>query len=400
MDHRSKITALSLFFLIVGLSSGRLAAQDKYEKYSLMVAPDAWYNAEDGARLGIRFLGEMEGAFKEGPHRLDAGFWFATKLPAPPVSYYLSFLEPVPFLSDFGEEASIQAISSIRTGYSRHKLQFNKRWQDGFNELNHTEIVVSFSQEKLTDFNYRPFPIQWQNQWKSLIGVNLSTQKAADTNILELNASLIQNVNNQTGSFTVAKIEGWAEKELNSSFALKTRIFLGVSNNAAPEYLFKASHAQPIEWLGNGVSRASGTIPGNWLDNGLAQISGGPNLRGFTDTRFSDLTTPGYTSFASLNAEIEFPNPINSSLSSGIIGDFASLSSYLFADIGSPLHAEPVLADAGLGLQFSINIPDFLGKDRGFAVRYEVPFWISEPDPGDPGFAFRSIIGFGAIISL
>jgi hypothetical protein len=58
------------------------------------------------------------------------------------------------------------------------------------------------------------------------------------------------------------------------------------------------------------------------------------------------------------------------------------------------------LVNAGIGLQFSLNIPDFLGKPRGFAIRYEVPFWISEPDAGDSNFEFSSLLGFGAVISL
>jgi hypothetical protein len=61
---------------------------------------------------------------------------------------------------------------------------------------------------------------------------------------------------------------------------------------------------------------------------------------------------------------------------------------------------DQVKSDLGIGLQFSLNIPDYLGKDRGFALRYEIPFWLSDPSLGEKSFKFRNLIGIGAIISL
>jgi len=46
-----------------------------------------------------------------------------------------------------------------------------------------------------------------------------------------------------------------------------------------------------------------------------------------------------------------------------------------------------------------LNIPDYLGKPRGFVLRYDIPFWLSDPDSGD-SFKFRSLIGFGAVLSF
>ncbi len=387
--------------MLLGVFSTAIFAQEDYGKYRFTPAPDVWYNSEDGVRLGIRVLGEHEGSFKDGPHRLDAGIWFGTNIPENPVSYYLSFTEPVKSISEFGEEGSFQIISSIRTGFARHSVQFNKRWQDGFNELRYKEIALSYNQEKMFDVDYRPYPIQWSSSWKSLLGANFILHNESEDNIFETNLSFQQNVNPSSTSFSVLNVEAWDVYPLNSSFTIGLRFFGGfTSENATPEYLYTAGYAQPIQWLGNGVSRAKGTIPTNWLNDGFAQVSGSGNLRGYTNTQFSDLTAGGFNSILAFNSELEFPNPINNSLNEGIIGEFVFLKSYLFMDAGTVFEGNPLLIDAGLGLQFSLNIPDFLGKPRGFAIRYEVPFWISEPDAGKSNFEFRNLIGFGAVISL
>jgi len=401
VDNRHHITKFLFLIGIIGLLSSDTFSQNDYGKYRFTPAPDVWYNSVDGVRLGIRFLGEQEGSFKDGPHRLDAGFWLGTNIPENPFSYYIDFTEPINSISDFGSEGSFQIISSIRTGFSTHSLFLNKRWQDGFNELKYLEASLFYTQQKMFDSDYRPYNIQWSNSWKSLIGLNLTTYKESEENIFEANLSFKQNINPESPSFSVLNAEVWNLYPLNESFGLGVRLFGGfTSSNTASEFLYTASYAEPNQWLGNGVSRAKGTIPTNWLDNGLAQVSGGGNLRGYIDTKFSDLTITGYNSIFAINTELEFPNPLSSSLKKGIIGDFVFLKSYIFADAGTVFNDNPLLADAGLGLQFSINIPDFLGKPRGFAIRYEVPFWISEPDAGDSNFEFRNLIGFGAVVSL
>lgn len=144
-------------------------------------------------------------------------------------------------------------------------------------------------------------------------------------------------------------------------------------------------------------------------------MNGGANLRGYTFQDFESLSTTNrplnFDRVASLNAEFVFPNPINELLVGSIVEDFVSFRSYLFGDIGqfyrdnylqTPDIQSDVLqanSDAGIGFQFSINIPNYLGMDRGFALRYEIPFWLSHPE-NDDKFKFRNLIGIGAVISL
>lgn len=395
--------------------SSSITAQN--EPYSFTFAPDLWYNDVDGIRLGIRVLGEVEGTFKDGLHRLDAGLWLGTWLPENPVSYYVSFTEPIKAISDFGNEGSIQLISSIRTGYSQHKLQFNKRWQPGFDEYDYIEFNASVSGEKLTNVGYRPFPDVWQNEAKTLISTQLLFSKPFDSGQFTAFIDLKSNLNDQSGKFSAGTIEVKQRIDLSDKFKFRIRGFAGFgTDNIAPEYRFLTSMASPQSWLDKGVSRAKGTIAQPWLEAGSFQVGGGANLRGYLNRDINFLAAggnPSSESIIALNLELEFSNPIENKLQSiTIIGDLVNLRTYLFFDVGrqdfiSPTttvgnisNNTPIIADAGTGLQLSFNIPDYLGKDRGIFIRYDIPFWLSEVSSSESNFAFRQLIGIGAIFSF
>lgn len=373
----------------------------------------------DGIRIGGIVLGEMEGEFKSGPHRLNAGIWLGTNFPDLPGSYYVSFTEPIPGLSDYGEEFNVQIVSNIRTGYSRHGLALNKRFQKEFDELRYQEIRLSVFQEKAIDNEYRLNPFQETN-WKTLAGLEFQTSGFTSLGILKTSLSLKQNINNASGNFSFGNAEVKHLTDLGKGFGLNLRVFGALVSSDAPiEYNYSMANRTPISWLNSGVTRARGTIPDSFFENGLVQVAGGFNLRGYNVESFTNPQgNKDYTiSYAgtldkgvSLNTELIFPNYINSLLNRTIMGDFIHLKSYLFHDIGKIsgvrfeddiiFDVDKVSADAGLGIQFSINIPDWLGKDRGFAVRYEIPFWLSDPENGENNYKFRSLIGVGAVISL
>lgn len=395
--------------------STSITAQD--EPYSFTFAPDLWYNDVDGIRVGIRVLGEVEGTFKDGPHRLDAGFWLGTWFPDNSVSYYVSFIEPIKAISDFGNEGSIQLISSIRTGYSQHKIQFNKRWQPGFDEFNYLEFNTFISGEKLTEIDYRPFPSVWQTEAKTILGTQFLLSRPLNSGFFTALLDLKSNINDQSGRFTVGTLELNQRFDISEKFRFNIRGYAGIgSENIANEYRFLASMASAQTWLNKGLSRAKGTIAQPWLEAGSFQVGGGANLRGYLNRDIDLLSSganPSSETILALNLALEFPNVLDSRLKNiSIVGDLVSLSSYLFFDIGrqdfiSPTTTvgntstnTPILADAGTGFQLSINIPDYLGNDRGIFIRYDIPFWLSDPSAGESNFSFRQLIGIGALISF
>lgn len=402
---------LLLILLIVFLFPAKSQAQTS--SYELIPAPDLWYNDVDGIRIGVRLKGQVPGTFEDGPHRLDAGFWLSTWFPDVPVSYYLSYTNPIDRWSDFGSEANYQLITSIRTGYHRHGIALNKRWQEGFDERRYKELRLFNSFEKRFDKEYAAFPNLWSEESK--FKTTLSTEIRNDNGLgwYLINASAMAQYLND--SFVQVKGEFRQDIPLHEYWGFKFRLFTGIgSENTAAEYLFSRSTAPMHETIFNGVTRAKGTIPQPWMESGNFHFAGGANLRGYTgqdvvtfyNTDPNVLTEPFLlNSVASLNLEFDYYNPIGMMFNKiPYASDFLTFRSYLFFDAGRSLQIvdnEPdtLFADAGTGFSLSLNIPDYLGKSRGFVLKYELPLWLSEPGDEDE-FKLRHLFSIGAVISF
>lgn len=384
-------------------------AQQDSPSYELLPAPDLWYNDVDGIRVGVRILGQVPGTFRDGPHRLDMGVWLGTWIPDDPVSYYLSFTEPIPSISGFNSEGNVQLISSIRTGFHRHGLLFNKRWQTGFNEENFKKLSVGVRAENRFEDEYVPFPQLWQDEWLYLAGADLYIQDENKPGRYTLRTTHSVNFAGNAPSFLNSTVEFQQLIRLSQHFALRGRVFGGLSTNrTAPEYLFSRSFEPPAGWMNHGLTRAKGTIPTPWMEQGIIQVAGGPNLRGYLGQDIDALNSglaPVLTSIGSVNVELDYPNPLGRAIQKvPVVGGLMSLRSYLFFDSGtSPgitdMEEDRLLSDAGLGFMFSLNIPDYLDNPRGITIRYDIPLWLSDPAGGNP-IEFRSLIGIGAVISL
>lgn len=403
-----KFIFLAGILTFVSLPSSAQAQQTE-ESYEFSFAPDLWYNAVDGIRAGVRLRGEVPGTFRSGPHRLDAGLWLGTFFPDHPVSYYVSFTEPIPAISGFNSEGNVRFQSSIRTGYHNHSISFNKRWQPGFNEMNYRELSISMRGEKRFVGEYILYPQIWQDEWLYLAGINLNISNSNPLGRYHLTSTTSINLFGPADPFINTKLDLQQTTPLGNDFILRTRIFAGLSSdNTAPEYLFTHSFKPYSEWDELGVTRAKGTIPSPWMRQGIIQVEGGANLRGYTNQDIEVLNNEGaplFTSMGAVNVEFEYPNPVDRALDSVPFAGLFNLRSYLFFDSGTSLGITPyeedsALADAGPGFMLSLNIPDYLGKSRGFAIRYEIPLWLSHPGQGEPEFKFRSLIGIGAVISL
>lgn len=379
------------------------------KQYELIPAPDLWYNDVDGIRAGVRVLGQAPGTFGDGPHRLDAGVWFGAWVPRLPVSYYVSFTEPVPSISGFGSEGNVQLISSVRTGFSRHGVAFNKRWQQGFDELNFRRLSLGFTSQKRFDSEYVPYPGLWQEEglWLGRLSAVLQNENPLGRYYfhIRLVANLFGNADNfvnSTGGFQQLV-------HLGKDFQFRGRLFVGLSSNeTVPEFLFTRSFRPAAGWMEKGLARAKGTIPGPWIESGIFQVAGGANLRGYTQQDIEALNNglaPLFTSMGSINLELDYPNPLGQALKKvPVVGELLVFRSYLFFDSGTSLGLTGVeetrmLSDAGVGFMLSLGIPDYLGKQRGFEIRYDIPLWLSHPE-GDRNFSYRNVIGIGAIISL
>lgn len=413
MDNQvSKIICLVLSALVGALfliATNPAQSSAQSQSYELLPAPDIWYNSVDGVRVGGRIIGQVPGSFGDGPHRLNAGLWVGTKFPSNPVSYYLKFTEPIPSLSDFGSEANISLETSYRTGFQDHGASFNKRWQAGFDELNYKELSVGLRAEHRFNSEYLFYPQLWQNEWLYIASVNLNITDEGALGRYLFSISADGNIAGSASEFLRSEISFQQQIKLSDHFTLHSRLYSGfATEETAQEYLFTHSLKSARFWMDKGLTRARGTIPPNWIALGNIQIAGGPGLRGYNKQTIQTLNqnfSPLYTSLSAINVELDYPNPLDRAMRDiPIVGEFINLRSYLFVDAGTSLgltsfEEDRVLSDAGPGFLFSINIPDYLGKSRGLAIRYDLPLWLSNPGI-EKSFKFRNVIGIGAIISL
>jgi len=379
--------------------------------YKIVPQPDLWYNSVDGVRFGVRLKGEVPGTFGDGPHRLNLGIWGGSKFPNDPVSYYMTFTEPIKSLSNFGSEANVQFKSSIRTGYDDHGISFQKRWQIGFDNANYRNIRFSLSAQKLVNTRYRLFPFLWSRDWLTLATVTFQTNNKNGLGKYRYELMFKTGLPVKTDFFEHFTGSFEQSIKIGSGFVFHGRFFTGISSEKVPLQMeFNRSLASPIDWLDNGFSRARGTIPPVWLKEGWLQIAGGPSLRGYTKQDMAEFFAKRKDlnpNFSSLNLEMDYPNPLDKALKKiPVLGDLVSMRSYLFMDSGSALQfsnnplIEKVEADAGPGFAASISIPDNKGHMRSVVLRYDVPLWLSHPGADNNPFAFRNIVGISTIINL
>lgn len=407
--------------LITGFRTVDSSAQSS--GYEVIPSPDVWYNAVDGIRIGINLKGQVPGTFEDGPHRLDAGLWLGLSFPENPVSYFIGYTEPISSWSEFGSEANIEFISSIRTGYHNHGVAFNKRWQQGFDERRYREIRLYNSFEKRFNSEYTPFENLWSEEGKFLTTLSAEVKDDNRFGWYQIRVGASFQYLNET--YSMFGLSGNQSIRFNDYWGLQARVYTGLaSSNTAPEYLHSRSFRPAMGWMSSGITRAKGTIPQSWLDSGNIHIAGGANVRGYTSSDIASLQRTcddvisiemmcideGYApnlfnTIASLSLELDYWNPIIK-IFNGIpyASEFMRFRSYLFYDLARSLEMideEPKgsFSNAGTGFSLSLNLPDYRGKERGFVLRYEIPFWLSDPAE-EKSFKVRHLFGFGAVISF
>ena len=394
---------LIFLLLILIATSIEVAAQGKY---NLSPAPDMWYNSIDGARIGLRLRGQMAGTFGDGPHRLDAGIWLGSKLPEDPVSYYVSLTEPIPALSDFGSEASLEGFSSIRDGYHSHGFAVSKRWQKGFNEKEFTSIRLQSNYTQRYDTRYALLPSMWQIRPVYAVETVFHTRRESviwGTTAQTIQLTIGSYLQSDTESFTQFEAEHLSSQELGSGFAFKHRVFLGLSGAATPiERRYRMSNGKAIDEIGSGITRSRGIIPQSGIDQGWIHTADGPNLRGYGRIEMSRLLEgrpATIRNVGALNLEFDYPNPISWMLSRiPVLGGILNSRMYVFSDHGMANNS--VKSNAGAGISVGLNIPDYLGRNRTLSLRYDVPAWLSKPQSNNPKWGYRSVFGIWSVINL
>ena len=415
-------------------SQAQLISTDSYE---VGVAPDVWFNSVDGVIVGLRFRGEDPRTFLDGPNRINAGVWLGTRIPDTPVSYMFNYAHPVERISSPQNEGAIHLRSSIRTGVHRHEAGLSKRWQPGFDEYETFELEGFAGLYYRFDHDYLLYEELWQEspvlyfrtnakkRDRNLLGrwtasLTATAGLPADTDDPFINFAYESGGHPEAlgteGLFGQAQLELLQHISMPAGFSVRTRLFGGFSSDAVPpELRYSVSEAASFDQLRSPLTRAKGTIPVDWVRSGWVHVAGGPALRGYTmqTTDSREAGVMGWVQHAiAMNLDFYYPNPINTYFAKiPYLGDVLRLESYLFTDAGLIYQSyaenaltgdagkpewQQLLLNTGAGFMLSFNIPDYLGRDRGFFIRYEIPFWVSEVPGDEDNFDIRHVLGVGS----
>ncbi len=398
MENRYRLYLILFLFLLPSIGQAQSG-------YDFSIKPDLWYNDVDGIRIGSFFEGRAMGTGHEGPDRLDGGFWISTWIPALPVSYRITYTQPLTNYLTNPNELNLQLHSSVREGYQNHSVSINKRWQNHQHYRNYWESGLIYSMEKRFDDEYVNFPLMWGNQWKGLIKPYLEHQYLTGIGIF--NMKLESRFNTLDPYFYTASLNISQQIRLGGSWEVRIRGYGEIIDDNSPEeYWLTLGSGGYINTLGSRMSRSKGTVPVQWVNRGIVHFSGGPNMRGYQKYDINSIldgTPRAFQSIGALNLEFDFPNPVQTSIRNiDQLSEFLSFRSYLFSDIAlASSHLDSDLdgsfANFGAGLALTLNIPDFFGKPRGFVIRYESPFYLTDP-VGEDRFKWRHLLGFGATI--
>ena len=201
------------------------------------------------------------------------------------------------------------------------------------------------------------------------------------------------------------------EKGVADKLIFRKRIIgrYGTGSTPLESGLFLAG-ANPESMMDNKYVRSSGFIPTNFKGYGgdfnHFQHGGGLNLRGYAGRVLSTTDKDGNLvpvfrshSGAAINLEVDFNRYLPFRFRK--LSRSMSLSTYIFADVGvidlnqQKDYIEPsdIKADAGIGFVLSWYNFGPLYDIEPIRIRFDMPFYVNDPETGTSTFAPRWLIG-------
>lgn len=402
----------------------------KYENYW---RPEIWGNAYDFLKVGAHFSGSYVNYRKV----YDATVWVSTWTKGNPLLENVngynyngrSQFDRINFRFNFRD-----ALDGINKG-----LGYNiaLRYLDGYAMA---QVGLDQWTRKMNTRFYGYFKAMYRsgdglnylltrNNWSTL-GVNNTVNLGMDHTYNYLRGKGSINVHLRTSALSDYNYSQLSVTAVNQNtlgkFEIKTRFFaqLGMGNNVPLESALYIAGANPEQMMENKFTRARGFFPVEWAAYGGGtnhfQHGGGMNLRGYAG--YNAMTTylqpywapyavktPFTTSGVSGNVEIEFDRLVK--WKPRKLSDYFKINTYLFIDAGlavnnsttlssiaqtssiSKVNAQ-FLADAGLGVAFTIKRWGNLYNAKPLTIRFDMPFWLSKkPEFENGNFQFRWLLG-------
>lgn len=384
----------------------------RWDRQRNYLRPALWYNGRDGVQLGVHGEGSYFGKYQYnfsilgnstiGYHDVQDYSFF---IPASLYAYHRHSTH------NFWRHTWAGAYWQHYAGLTKAEPFFEKifRKQDQRNpEFQRLYISLKYwlPAEDVNDYSYYPV-------WKPG-KINGSINARFTHNYVYTKGTGNISIGGRSSSFFSAynyananllSVNKWAYKILE----WRSRIFaqLPWAYSSYPTASALGTYGANAEELADHkLLRARGIVPDDWMgysinETALFNAQGGLNLRGYNGR--SAYSNGTYVPFgyggAAWNLEVEFDRLIKYNPKK--IGKYFKLDTYLFADAGimnySPMMRSStwtnLLADGGVGSSLTIKFPPY--TIQPVTIRFDFPFWISNPGTNENPFAPRYVLGLG-----
>jgi hypothetical protein len=328
------------------------------DKYRVGVLPVVWYNAVDGAELGLSgtrsYLGQVD--------RLSGGFSVGAKTGR--IDGRLAYRSTTgPFGA--GHQYALRAFSV--DGRAGGAAEFEWKPRAWGNLIAHEEarrqLHATLMTTGLLDSAYLPFPANWTNGWISSARLRLIESHADWFAAPWLSLLGESGISATHESFSKGAAELRLTNTLPKSLTASLRATVAwASRNTPPQTAWYLAGGAPLDELESSVLRSKGMESAIGWD-GRARRGGGGAVFG------ADRDLWG-RQMAAANGRIEFQG----------IG--------LFGDVGRLWQAnraagEQWIADAGFFV--GVQLPSTIGQLHlpNLALEIDAPMWLSRPAPDD-----------------
>ncbi|MGB3947503.1 MAG: hypothetical protein WBM13_05945, partial [Bacteroidia bacterium] len=388
-------------------------------RYELFARPDIWWNAYDGAKVGLH----MNGHYMNYLHNVDATLWFNTgmgqNLPEGTVSKdkydNVNFRINYRTATDkFMQGSSFFASAKALDGLNAYTLGFDRKDKKEKNRL--YMHFKSMYRKDLNDLNYLLLPSEWTaNQLNNTLNVGVEhvysyKRGTGNINLGMRSSALLSDYDFKTVTLNVVN------KNRLGRFNFNTRLVgqYGTGSKWASESSLFLAGANPEEMMDNKYTRSQGFFDPSMAKMGATintfHAGGGLNLRGYSGYLAPQLLSDGVTTVytykgqtgAALNTELEFDGIVRVKRQNWFTRTF-KLTTYLFGDIGvinynavtdNVLKLSDVRADAGVGVALTIKRFGVLQTVNPLTIRFDMPLFLNKAPAADLGFIqYRYIVG-------
>ncbi len=396
----------------------RVPNLERWDKAQNFWRPDVWYNRIDGLQLGLN----MNGNYFKNIFQYDLSVWGNTNLGAFKANEqwnntfkYFFFGQPStkPVSAHFTYKVSLRKVWKQlymggyhidNAGLNKNGLYFEKKFQrqDG-NNPRFTVISVTFDFSKRYNDQYLIYPDLWSYQ-RANNSVTLRLKRNYKIFGSAGNITLDNRMPSLGSQFGNSYLQYTQLQSFNlSKFEIKARAFArwGFGENPYESALY-VSGASPEQMYDSKFYRATAIVNNqsnyNDISNTHFHQGGGLNIRGY----YNNDGFEGIISGASFNLEIDFDRFV--SIKPKKFTKFFKIDTYLFGDLGTVAaykvfnyrnidsFYEPII-DAGFGTAVTIKFIPF--NINPLVIRFDMPFYVSEPATNENNWATRYIFGIG-----